>query len=156
MRGTQIHALLLACATLAVAADDPAAQLKSARSLHCIFTSSATTAVRGGQRIVEQHYDKDSATFNNVDLAKGTARIVPADPRGGADYVKVWWDSSGSLRLVRQSLSGRVVSTTVFPIYASGTQEFVVLQSWHSTVGTTATDVSGLDETEHGTCKRLE
>ena len=156
VKRTVVLALLLACGAIAVAADDPVAQLGSARSLHCIFTSSVTTAIRNGQHIVERHYDKDFATFSNIDLAKGTAKIVPTDPGGGAGDVKVWRERSGGLWLVGQSLSGRVISTTVFPVYANGTHDFVALQSRHSTVGTTAAGVSGLDETDHGTCKRLE
>jgi hypothetical protein len=148
--------LPLLCATVASAADDPVARLRSARSLHCTYTSSVTTAVRNGQHIVERHYDQGATTFEDIDLAKGTARIVTREFGGGTGTVKVRWDHSGSLWLVEQSLSGNLISTTVFPVYAQGTHEFVVLESRHSTAGTTATGVSGLEETQYGTCRPPE
>jgi hypothetical protein len=149
-------AVLVARTTVAVAADDPVARLQSARTLHCIYTSSTTTAMQNGQHIVERHYDKGMVTFDNIDLANGTARAVSTDLGGGAVKVKVRWERSGSLWLVEQSLSGNLISTTVFPLYAQGTHDFVMLESRHSTFGTTATGVSGLEETHHGTCKVLE
>jgi hypothetical protein len=84
MKRMILMALLLACSTVAGAADDPVARLRSAHSLHCTFTANTVTKVINGHRTVEQNYDKGSATFDNIDLAKGTARVITQDFGGGA------------------------------------------------------------------------
>jgi hypothetical protein len=68
--------LLLAYGATASAADDPASRLRGARSLRCAFTSTVGTWIRNGHRTVEQTSDKGLAIYDNINAAKGTARIV--------------------------------------------------------------------------------
>jgi hypothetical protein len=143
--------LLLTCGMVAVgsAADSPASRLRSARSLRCAFTSSVSTWVKNGHRSIEQTNDKGSAVYDNINVAKGTARIVA----NWSGDIAVWLDAQGDLWMLERTPSGNEVITTVFPMYAEGTDEFVVLESRHSLA------ISGqtvLGETAFGTCAMLE
>lgn len=133
----------------AYASGDPAARLHSARSLHCTYTAQVATWVRSGQRTVEQTTEASTVSYDNIDLTKGTARIIA---NGGASDLTVWMEqTSGSLWMLERTTSGNVVVTTVFPMYAGFTDEFVVLEARHSMVGVTA-----LGQDTYGTCKVLE
>lgn len=151
MQGAMILMLLLVCGAAADAADDPASRLKAARSLRCTFTSEVATWVRSGHRTIEQTKERSIVTYDNIDLAKGTARIVAEGFGGGAGDLTVWWEQWGSLWLVERTPSGNLVTTTVYPMYAEGTGEFVVLESRQSTTGAIV-----LGEQTYGTCKPLQ
>jgi hypothetical protein len=147
---------LIACAVLSVAAvgaasggtDDPVSRLKHARSLRCTFTSEVATWVRSGHRTVEQTTEKSTVSYDNIDLAKGTARIIAND---GASDLSVWWERFGSLWMLERTPSGNIVATTVFPMYAEGTNDFVVLEARHSITGAIA-----IGQDTYGTCKLVE
>ena len=144
-----LFALLLTCGTAASSAGDPMSRLHGARSMRCTFTSNVDTLVKSGHRSVEQHNDKAVAVYDNINIDKGTARIVANS--GAADIV-VWAERiSGSLWMLERTPSGNEVVTTVFPMYAEGTDEFVILEARHSMVGQTV-----LAEDTFGTCKILE
>jgi len=136
--------------TVTGGADDPVSRLNRARSLRCTFTSSVETWVRSGHRVIEQHHDKGIAVYDNIDVAKGTARIIS---NGGAVDIVVWRDQQKSLWMLERTRSGNDVVTTVFPMYAEGTDEFVVLEARHW-IAITGTIVVGQDS--FGTCKVLE
>jgi hypothetical protein len=126
--------------------EDPASRLNHARSLRCTFTSSVATWIRSGHRTVEQTNDKGSAQYDNIDLAKGTARIIA---NAGAGDLAVWRERTfGSLWMLERTPSGNVVGTTVFPMYAEGTDEFVALEARHSMTGQIV-----LGEETYGTCR---
>jgi hypothetical protein len=142
--------LLLTCGAAASGADDPASRLRGARSLRCLFTSSVATWVRSGHRSVEQTNDKGTAVYDDINVAKGTARIVA---NIGASDLVVWRDRQDNLWMLERTPSGNEIVTTVFPMYAEGTDAFVVLESRHSlAIG----GQSALGETAFGTCKILE
>jgi hypothetical protein len=143
--------LSLVTLTAAVAADDLASRLKSARSLRCTFTSEVATWVRSGHRTVEQTKERSIVTYDNIDLAKGTARIIAEGFGGGAGDLTVWWERWGGLWLVERTPSGNIVATTVYPMYGEGTDEFVVLEARHSTTGQIV-----LGQDSFGTCKILD
>jgi hypothetical protein len=127
-------------------AEDPVSRLRHARSLRCTFTSEVATFVRSGHRTVEQTTVKDTATYDNIDVAKGTARIVA---NGGAADLAVSVERTwGGLWMLERAPSGNLIVTTVFPLYAEGTDEFVVLEARHSMVGVVA-----LGQDTYGTCK---
>jgi hypothetical protein len=124
-------------------------RLHGARSLRCSFTSNVDTLVKSGHRSVEQHNDKAVAVYDNINMDKGTARIVVNSD--AADIV-VWAERmSGSLWMLERTPSGNEVVTTVFPMYAEGTDELVILEARHSMVGQIV-----LAEDTFGTCKILE
>jgi hypothetical protein len=149
MKRPILLALLLACGTAATGADDPASRLRGARSMRCTFTSESVTWVRSGHRTIEQTPQKDTATYDNIDVAKGTARIIA---NGGAGDLAVWVERTwGSLWMLERTPSGNVVVTTVFPMYAEGTDEFVVLEARHSMAGQIV-----LGQETFGTCRILE
>jgi hypothetical protein len=146
-----IALLSLVTLTATGGTDDPASRLKSARSLRCSFTSSVDTWVRSGHRTIEQTNEKGTATYDNIDIVKGTARIIA---NGGAGDISVWLDHiPGSLWMIERTLSGNVVVTTVFPMYAEGTDEFVVLEARHW-IAITGQIVVGQDS--YGTCRILD
>ncbi|TLZ39937.1 MAG: hypothetical protein E6K23_11420 [Gammaproteobacteria bacterium] len=125
---------------------DAVARLHAARSLRCTFTSEVTTWVRNGHRTVEQTAEHGSATYDNIDVAKGTARMVA---NAGAGDLTVWVERTlGSLWMLERTPSGNVVVTTVFPMHAEGTDEFVVLEARHLIMGTIV-----LGQDTYGTCK---
>jgi len=143
---------IIVCALLCVAAvgtangaEDPASRLLHARSLRCIYTSKVATWVKKGHRTVEQSTTKDTVTYDNIDLAKGTARVIGS---GGAFDLTVWVDQYDSLRMLAGRRPLSVLIVTVFPVYAEGTDQFVVLESdhWLSPAG----NVLGTES--YGTC----
>jgi hypothetical protein len=142
-------AMLLASSARSTSSDDAASRLRAARSFRCNFTSTVTTWVRSGHRTTEQISDKGSAVYDNIDVAKGTARIVA---NNGASDVVVWVErTSGSLWLRERTPSGNEIVTTIFPMYAEGTEAFVVLEARHSMVGQIV-----LGQDSFGTCIVLE
>jgi hypothetical protein len=141
------------CAALCFAAvgpassppEDLAARLGHARGLHCTYTSAVTTWVRQGHRTVDQTHEKVSAVYDNINVDKGTARLIG---NAGASDLVVWLDRSGSLWMLERTPGGNEVVTTVVPMYAEDTTEFIVLESRHSFTGPIVTG-----ETDYGTCK---
>jgi hypothetical protein len=143
--------LLLTCLAFwssAYGSDDPGVLLRTARSLRCTFTSSVNTWVRSGHRSTENTSEKGGAVYDDIDVTKGTARII--GNIGAADVI-VRLDRAGGLWIQERTPSGNEVVTTVFPMYAEGTDNFVVLESRHSMVGQTI-----LGEESFGTCKIME
>jgi hypothetical protein len=151
MKRSILVALLTACGTVAGAADDSVARLRSAHSLHCTFTANTVTKVINGHRTVEQNYDKGSAIFVNIDLAKGTARVIAKDLGGGYANLSASWEQFGSLWLVERSPSGNVIATTIYPMYAEGTHDFIALEARHTRAGMTI-----IGQEIYGTCKIVE
>jgi hypothetical protein len=127
------------------ASEDPGARLRQARSLRCTSQSSVGTWVRNGHRTIEEDTDNGSATYDNINLAKGTARIIA---NVGASDLTAWIDRQGTLWLVERTPFGYEVVTTVYPMYAEGSSEFVVLESRHTFTGPIA-----LASTSYGSCK---
>jgi hypothetical protein len=130
------------------AGNDPASRLNSARSLRCTFTSSVATSITSGHRVVKQTQDTGAAVYDNINVAKGSARMIA---NGGASDMVVWRDIQGNLWMLERTGSGNEFVTTVFPMYAEGTQDFVVLESRHLLIGDTI-----LGEQSFGTCKIWE
>ncbi|MBV8405465.1 MAG: hypothetical protein JO203_14855 [Gammaproteobacteria bacterium] len=104
-----------------------------------------TTWVRQGHRTVDQTHEKGSVVYDNIDVDKGTARVIG---NAGAGDLVVWLDRLGSLWLLERTPGGNEVVTTVVPMYAEDTNEFVVLESRHTFTGPIVTG-----ETDYGTCK---
>jgi hypothetical protein len=150
MKRPILLALLLGWGAAASGADDPAARLRGARSLHCAFTSTVLTWVRSGHRSIEQTNNKGTATYDNINVAKGTARIIASD---GAGDIAIWRDSQENLWMLERSPSGNEIVTTVFPMYAESTDAFVVLETRHW-LALSRNILAG--ETAYGTCRILE
>jgi hypothetical protein len=110
--------LLLMVGSTASGADDPASKLRSARSLRCAFTSSVVTTIKEGRKTVGPTNDKGSAVYDNINIAKGTARIVA---NSGAGDISVWVDVQGNLWMLERAPWGSEIVTTIFPMYAEGT-----------------------------------
>ncbi len=131
------------------AEDDAASRLHAARTLRCTFRASVATWIKSGHRTVEQSRDKSSATYDDINVTKGTARIIG---NIGASDLTVWLEHTwGSLWMLERAPSGNVVVTTIFPMYAEGTHDLVALESRHSMAGQSA-----LGEESYGTCEVLE
>jgi hypothetical protein len=149
MRTRAMAALCAALCFASVGANNPpedlAARLRHARGLHCTFTSAVRTWVRQGHRTVDQTHDKSSVVYDNINLDKGTARVIG---NAGAVDLIVWLDRLGSLWMLERTPAGNEVVTTVVPMYAEDTNEFVVLESRHAFTGPIVTG-----ETDYGTCK---
>ena len=133
-------------AAVCAPASDPVEALRHARSLRCTYQSSSGTWVRNGHRTIEADPDNGVATYDDIDLARGTARIIA---NAGAADLKAWIDRQGTLWLIERTPMGYEVVTTVYPMYAEGSSdEFVVLESRHSFTGPIA-----VASTAYGTCK---
>jgi hypothetical protein len=113
--------------------------------LRCKYQSTSGTWVRNGHRTIEEDPDNGSVTYDDIDFAKGTARIIA---NMGADDLKAWIDRQGSLWMVESTPIGNVVVTTVYPMYAEGSKEFVVLETRHTFTGPIA-----VAATSYGSCK---
>src|SRR5262249_3200901 len=85
--------------------------------------------VRNGRQTVEQDPDNGSVTYDNIDIAKGTARIIA---NLGAGNLAAWINRQGSLWLIERTPAAYEVVTTVFPIDAEATSEFVMVESPHT------------------------
>ena len=93
----------------------------------------------GRRELDTEHLDIKSQAFEiwyrDIDLNKGTARDlarVPAD-------LTVKIDRDGALWLLQTSSSdwAGIEVTTIVPIYAASSHDFIVIQSLHSWVGKT-------------------
>jgi hypothetical protein len=115
--------------------------------LRCQFTGSAVTEFKNGLRQYSTIQNKTTVTYDAIDLLHGSARIVAAT---GANDLAVSWGAMSGLWLVEKAPFGNVIVTTVFPSYAAGTQDFIVIESRHWTAGVYA---SG--EQSNGTCTVL-
>jgi hypothetical protein len=149
MKSTILLLMCLVCGSTASGSDDPGTLLRGARSLRCTFTSSVNTWVRSGHRTIENTTEKSTAVYDNIDIIKGTARIV--GNIGAADVFVRFDQRPGNLWIEEITPSGNEVVTVVFPAYAEGTKEFVVLETRHSMVGQII-----LGQESFGTCQILE
>ena len=153
-RWRQLHLRCLSYGSLASGAteSDPVSRLRTARSLRCHFTAEADTKWTKGQRsITNEALNPDVANevvYDSIDVRKGKARIVG---NIGASDVAVHADSFGAIWIVDVSPAGFVFVTTIMPLYAAGTEDFIVLESRHSWVGQSA-----LGEQPSGSCALLE
>ena len=85
--------------------------------------------------------------YDDINLQRGTARVIG---NAGASDLTVSWQAN-ALWLFERTDFGNVVETTVFPTYAEGTQDFVVIESRHSRLGSFV-----LGEQSSGTCSVLD
>jgi hypothetical protein len=138
---------LLSVASSCAQPADLAALLRQARSFRCFFTVTAVTTFKDGRRTIEVTHEKGTVVYDNIDLQRGTARVVG---NVGAGDLKVTW-SAGALWFVEQAPAGNLIVTTIFPAYEEGTREFVVVESRHWFIGQFA---SG--EQSSGSCRLLE
>jgi hypothetical protein len=136
---------LLAIGT-ASAADTPEFRLKHALTLKCSFTASATTEFKDGQRTISSAKDEGQSTFSVINIQKGAAKVTGNNR--AADVVVRY--AQGEIWFIETTPAGNLVITTVFPLYVQGTEEFVVVESRHSVIGT-----SVLGEQSSGGCKSI-
>ena len=119
--------------------------------MRCTFTAHANTQFENGRRTTEsvanKGIDLEPVTYDDLNLAKGTGRIVTG---GGAANLTATWQAE-ALWLIERTPVGNMVVTTIFPKYAEGTRDFIVLESRHSSVGRFV-----LGEQSSGTCRVLE
>jgi hypothetical protein len=132
-------------------ADDAVLRLHSAKSLRCTFTAHADTTYENGDRKIESGasngLDLEPVTYDNINVEKGSGRIVASD--GASDLAALW--QADALWFIEKTPIGNLIITTVFPKYAEGTHDFIVLESRHSSVGRFV-----LGEQSSGTCHVLE
>lgn len=141
-----ILALQLLAIGTASAAEAPEFRLKHALTLKCSFTASASTEFKDGQRVISSTKDEGQSTFSAVNIQKGTAKVV-GNIRAADVLVRY---TQGEIWFIETTPAGNLVITTVFPIYAQGTEDFVVVESRHSMVGT-----SVLGEQSSGGCQSI-
>jgi hypothetical protein len=136
---------------IAHADDDRVLRLRSVKSLLCTFTAHSDTTFENGHRKIESAasngLDLAPVTYDNIDVARGTARIITNN--GAADLTAKW--QADALWLIETTPAGNVIVTTIFPKYAEGTHDFIVLESRHSSIGRFV-----LGEESSGSCRVLE
>jgi hypothetical protein len=131
----------------------PVERLRAARSLRCHFIGATSTTWKNGDRLVNPSdfnpNDKaNEVTYDDINAGKGTARIIG---NLGAGSVTVHFDMFGALWIEDTPPSGFVFVSTVVPIYARGTSQFIILESRQSWIGGSA-----LAQQSSGTCEVLE
>jgi hypothetical protein len=136
--------LVAAGTTVATSPEEPTTRLSSVRSLRCVFTESDNTHFRNGQRSTETETESSKIRYDNINTTAGTARAIG---NNGANDVPVRLGRNGTLTFIEWAPSGNVFVTTVFPVYAKDTQEFVALSSGHNLTG-----VLILGQQESGVC----
>ena len=130
-------------------AAEPVSRLHHARSLRCNFTAVAMTQWKDGRRaITNESVHEASITYDSIDPRKGMGRIIG---NLGAGDVSVRYDAFGALWILETTPAGLLNVSTVFPMYAEGTDAFIIIEDRHSAVGT-----SILAEQSSGTCTILE
>jgi hypothetical protein len=145
MKRLLLLATLFATGSIAATAPDvPVARLTGVRSLRCVFTDSNNTHFRDGQRTTEAESESSKIEFDNINAPAGTARAIA---NNGASDVPVRLGRDGQLTFFDWSPSGNIFVTTVFPMYAKGTRDFVALSSTHYLTG-----VIILGQQESGVC----
>jgi hypothetical protein len=145
MKQLFLLATLFATAAIAAASpDDATVRLSGVRSLRCVFTDANNTHFRDGQRTTETESENSKIQFDNINPAAGTARAIA---NNGATDVPVRLGRDGQLTFFDWSPSGNIFVTTVFPMYAKGTKEFLALSSTHYVTG-----VLILGQQESGMC----
>lgn len=102
--------------------------LVHARSLACSIDWTYSALFKNGKRDLASHEKKYKFSIDDIDLVKGTARIISDN---GAGDVTVRWAGS-SLWFMGESAIGNVALTTVFPQYVEGTSDFILVESRHS------------------------
>jgi hypothetical protein len=144
MKQFLLTTLIASIAPGATSLDEAALRLGNVHSLRCVFTSSNNTHFRDGQRSTESESESSKMQFDNINTTAGTARAIA---NNGASDVPVRPGKDGQLTFVDWSPSGNVFVTTVFPMYAKGTRQFMALSSTHYLTG-----VLILGQQESGTC----
>jgi hypothetical protein len=143
-------AVFLALQLLAIgpasAAETPEFRLKHALTLKCSFTASATTEFKDGQRAMSSTKDEGQSTFSAINIQKGTARVI-GNIRAADVLVRY---TQGEIWFIETTPAGNLVITTVFPMYLKGTEDFLIVESRHSMIGT-----SVLGEQSSGGCRSI-
>jgi len=141
-------AVFLALQLLAIgpagADDTPEFRLKHALTLKCTFTASASTAFKDGRRAISSSKDEAESTFSTINIQKGTAKVI-GNIRTADVLVRY---TQGEIWFIETTPAGNLVVTTVFPMYVQGTEDFVIVESRHSMIGT-----SVLGEQSSGGCR---
>ena len=140
-------AVFLALQWLAIgpagAAETPEFRLKHALTLKCSFTASASTEFKEGQRAISSTKDEGRSIFSTINFQKGTAKV--SSNIRVADVVVRY--TQGAIWFIETTPAGNLVITTVFPMYVQGTEDFILVESRHSMIGT-----SVLGEQASGGC----
>jgi len=76
MRTRTLAVALVSFASGAEQDDVPLIRLGAARSLRCVFTDSADSVFRDGQRSIGAESEKSAVQFENIDAAAGTVRAI--------------------------------------------------------------------------------
>jgi hypothetical protein len=139
-------ALQLLAIGAASAAETTEFRLKHALTLKCSFTASASTEFKEGRRAISSTKDEGQSTFSTISIQKGTAKVI-SNIRV-ADIVVRY--AQGAIWFIETTPAGNLVITTIFPIYVQGTEDFVVVESRHSMIGT-----SVLGEQSSGGCRSI-
>ena len=137
----------LCASSVATQADELVGRLHHAHSLRCWFTDSAVTEYKSGERTIAVTHDKGTSVYDNIDLQRGTARII--GNVGAGDLTAMW--QANALWFILRASNGNLILTTVFPTYVAGTQQFIVIESRHWAIGQFA---SG--EQDSGSCAVLD
>lgn len=121
--------VLMATSTIALcqSPNTELSRLLRAKSIRCVFTNGSTAKWENGVPEIEKSTFGTDLVFDAINPRKGIARLIGNQ---GVAQVKVS-RSMGGLTFVEQTGSGSTITTTVFPTYAKGTNQFIVVHSRH-------------------------
>ena len=121
-----IWACLLAAAP--VFADEQTGQaLKQVHQLACDFEYGSIANWDGRQVKVEKKRHDLSLTFESIDLAAGTAKVVTQGYRADIEV----FSTPAGLFFVEKTGTGNMIMTTVFPRFKKGSRHFIAVTSAH-------------------------
>jgi hypothetical protein len=143
-------AVFLALQMLAIgpagAAETPEFRLKHALTLKCSFTAAASIVFKDGHRATSSTRDEGVSTFSAINIQKGTAKVI-GNIRAADVLVRY---TQGEIWFIETTPAGNLIVTTVFPMYVQGTEDFIIVESRHSMIGT-----SVLGEQSSGGCRSI-
>jgi hypothetical protein len=140
--------LLVAVLPLSAVADDSQlSALFKAKSLRCKWVSGYVGKwTEGTLKVTPDRFD-DITTFDSIDRAKGTARLLGNQSAGTVTLIL----TVAGLTFLDQSPAGSIFLTTVFADSKNKAGDYVAVSSRHFSFFTTVAPSQ-----YHGTCKILE
>jgi len=128
---------LVLCSAVIATPDDPLVRLRHVHSLRCTYTAEANTVFMPDGRKFTTDHDVIVVVYDNIDLARGTARVIyeKGIAPGAGDVTVRWTGNSLWFTEIPPATSAAIsnaISTTVFARYAEGTSDFIALDSRQS------------------------
>ena len=120
---------LLTASHASLAADeDPMEVIRSAKVIICKFNKLALTDYKDGDLMLSESSDEYELVFDSIDFKNGSARMVSTN-----GIVQAFYTDSGATFFEGPKYDNHSL-TTVFPVPAKASEEFIAVQSVHALI----------------------